>query len=288
MIADIQFISVRGERPLNEDALIVSEKNGIYGVVDGATSLVPFTDNEGKTGGYIAAHTIRQHFESLPGPADVRAELLVANRRLREEMEKHGIDVARKERLWGAAAAIVSIDRHTVRYAQAGDCMILAVYADGSVRPLTRPQLTHVDARTIAKWEEGRARGLTATEELRAYVYETLKANRQLSNTPDGYGVINGEPEAEHYIEYGAINKIRLKHLILLSDGFYVPGRGPDADDVWRKLAEAILTFGLGEYAAMLERFEAEDPDGRRHARLKKSDDKTGIVITLQPAGTAV
>ncbi|TNJ60495.1 protein phosphatase 2C domain-containing protein [Paenibacillus hemerocallicola] len=281
MLEKLDYVSIKGEQPLNEDALVLNSLAGLFGVLDGATSLTPYVNRNNETGGYIAANLLKAHFERLSGPTDVRGELLEANRKLRAEMAEQGIDVDRKERLWSAAAAVVQIHEHTVSFAQAGDCMLLAVYRDGTVRPLTRPQLSHIDSVTLAKWQEGRERGLETKQQLRAYIYETIKANRERSNTPDGYSVINGEEAASHYVEYGTVNRIRLQHLVMLSDGIYLPGRDSAEPSYWTDLAEAVVSRGLRAYAEELVRFEQEDPDGKRHLRLKKSDDKSGVIVSF-------
>jgi serine/threonine protein phosphatase PrpC len=285
MPEQLDYVSVKGEQALNEDALVLNRKAGLFGVLDGATSLTPYVNRNNETGGYIAANLLKAHLERLTEPADVRAELLEANRGLRAAMAEAGIDVSLKERLWSAAACVVQLHEQTVSFAQAGDCMILAIYQDGTVRPLTRPQLSHIDSLTLAKWREGREKGLQTKQQLRAYTYETIKSNRDRSNAPDGYSVLNGDEAASHYIEFGTINRIRLRRLVLLSDGFYLPGRDSAEPTYWTDLAETISSGGMRQYAERLTRFEEEDPHGTKHLRLKKSDDKSGIMVSFHGPG---
>ena len=46
-----------------------------------------------------------------------------------------------------------------MEFIQTGDCMILAVYQDGEVRPLTWRQVAHLESPAIARWEEGVSKG---------------------------------------------------------------------------------------------------------------------------------
>jgi hypothetical protein len=103
----ITTITVKGSSLCNEDALILNDAKQIFGVIDGATSLVPFSTAKGETGGLLAARVIASHLnkESLAapdGPEQLLALLSEANDSLREEMRGQGISLDRKEELWSA------------------------------------------------------------------------------------------------------------------------------------------------------------------------------------------
>lgn len=152
-------ISVKGSSPLNEDSLALNPSLNMYGVIDGATSLVPFKGENGETGGYYAARILSDFLQGMPCPANTEwsptEALLQANQKLREEMIKHGIQADRKEELWGACAILIRVDDDFIEYAHAGDCMLIAQYEDGSFRSVTHDQLAHIDNKTRALWAEG-------------------------------------------------------------------------------------------------------------------------------------
>ena len=52
----------QGVGRLNEDAVVINDRLGIYGVLDGSTSLVPFESNDGKTGGFLASRFVKEQY----------------------------------------------------------------------------------------------------------------------------------------------------------------------------------------------------------------------------------
>ncbi|WP_201713141.1 protein phosphatase 2C domain-containing protein [Rossellomorea arthrocnemi] len=277
----LHHITIKGDGPLNEDALIFNEQQSLFGVADGVSSLVPFTSKENLTGGYIASHTVKDALECLEKEDQTLVQTLSnINDRLHSKMNEYGINHNRKEQLWGTALAVVRILDHGIEFIQTGDCMILAVYESGEVRPLTRLQVDHLEETAIEMWRECIRRGYRKKNEIMPYVKEQLIANRQLSNRENGYGVLNGEPEARDYFEYGKINKVGLTQLILLTDGLFLPSESiPEGESYWEFTACSILEKGIGKYAADLIDLEESDPECITYPRFKKSDDKAGIVI---------
>ncbi|WJH35915.1 protein phosphatase 2C domain-containing protein [Paenibacillus sp. CC-CFT747] len=238
----IDKISLQGSNPWNEDALVVNESLQLYGVLDGATSLLPYRGAGGETGGYLASRLAADYWnglppaEAVPGGFSLREAVLAANARLRARMDECGIDVTRKDQLWSTGLVLVRILPGGIEYAQAGDCMLAAVYADGSVRVVTRDHVEHLDRVSKAKWREGLARGLASKAELWEYVRPVITANRMKVNTPEGYSVMNGEPELAETLEYGRINRIGLTALLLVTDGLFPPaaeGRSPGVSRSW-------------------------------------------------------
>ncbi|WP_424768722.1 PP2C family serine/threonine-protein phosphatase [Paenibacillus sp. sgz302251] len=281
----ITKLTMKGSSLWNEDALVEQPSHALYGVIDGATSLVPFTGEGGATGGHYAARIIA---DSLYGISSSGGEhwtpaeaLLQANRKLREEMAKYGIQVDRKEEVWGACAVLIRIGEDFIEYAQAGDCMLAAVYEDGSIRTVTHDQLAHIDNRTKALWAEGIESGLRTSEELWAYVKPQIISGRYSANTAQGYAVLNGDPELSRYIEYGRMNRIQLKALLLMSDGLYSPTAASLPQANAEEVARGVLDKGLEGYIRELTELEEGDPQCIQYPRVKKSDDKTAIWITF-------
>lgn len=282
----MERISIKGSNEWNEDELIVNDSLALYGVVDGSTSLIPYRGENGETGGKLASRLIRQYMESLGDDqrAVVRLNeaVLEANRRLREEMVSSGIDISDKRQLWTAALAAIRIHDRYIEYVQAGDCMLIAVYKDGTVRVVTHDSVAHIDRETKQLWQEGIQGGMTTREELREYVIPTIQRNRLKLNTLEGYSVVSGEPELEDLLEYGRISRIQLQGLLLITDGLFLPKEKGESASDFHELTERIMREGLAAYADWLISLEEEDADGRKYPRFKKSDDKTGIWIQLE------
>lgn len=278
----VDSVTCKGVRELNEDSLIMNDEILLYGVADGASSLVPFKNKENLTGGYIASNKVRTYFENLRNHNDLCHDIRTINDRIQANMKEYAIDISRKELLWGTALAIVKVSETGVDFIQTGDCMILAIYQDGGVRPLTRLQTGQLENVALNRWKELIYKGVNTQEDLMKDVKDILISIRKKSNTANGYGVLNGENHAIEYSEYGKINKIGLKHLILITDGLFLPlEEVPEDKSYWDFVADSILDRGIRQYANDLIELEETDPECIRFPRFKKSDDKSGLLITL-------
>jgi serine/threonine protein phosphatase PrpC len=278
----VEYKTYKGSGTLNEDALIINYDYLIYGVADGVSSLVPFKSNDNLTGGYIASHEVKSYFESLNNYKSLNNGLAKINHTLRKKMSEYKIDILRKEQLWGTALAIVKITDNGVEYIQTGDCMIIAVYNNDEIRLLTRLQVSHLENIALKKWEESIQKGLKTRVELRSQVNDILISNRYKSNSKDGYGVLNGEQNALDFVEFGSINKVGLKHLIMLTDGMLLPkGVIPKGTNYWNYVVVSIINKGIDHYTKELLDLEEADPECIKYPRFKKSDDKAGVVINF-------
>lgn len=270
----------------NEDSLIVNDTIQLYGVIDGATSLEPYRGLDGETGGYLAAQLIAKAIialsqDKIGQKLSPQCMLMQANQQLRDEMIATGVDVTRKEQLWSACALLVRVNDTQVEFAHAGDCMLVAMYEDGTTRLVTRDQLEVVDRPTRQLWAEGVASGLTSREELWQFVKPQIHAGRALMNTVNGYSVLNGEPELADHMEYGRISRAQLTSLFLFSDGLIDPQREHSLDEDLKQIVFRVKSMGLENYIHWLIQIEEADPDCLQFPRVKKSDDKTAIYLEL-------
>jgi serine/threonine protein phosphatase PrpC len=288
----ISTISIRGSGEWNEDALIVRERDGLFGVVDGATSLVPFRTPAGETGGVLAARITAETVMGMAlgedaGAAALADMLAEANRRLAERMAAFGIDPSRKEALWSAGALLVRVRPDAVDFAQAGDCMLVAGYRDGSYRVLTRDQLAAADRATLRKWAEAVASGIRERERLWQAVLPVIEAGRRKANAahPEGYALLNGDPAFARHIESGTINRLGLSSLLLMTDGLYVPKADPAEAFDAAETARLVGRMGLEAYAEWLAELERSDAACVKYPRVKPSDDKTAVLLKF-PDGT--
>jgi len=279
----IECISIAGSGSMNEDAYVINQEQQVFAVIDGVSSLKGYTRQEasGLTTGARAAELVKRKLEALGGDTPLPACLTAANQSLREEMLLEEVDLEKKEALWGAAAAVVRVHGEYIEFAQTGDCMIFAVYSHDRVRPLTHPQVQHLEDRAFVKWEEGISRGLATREELMDTCREIIVANRYLANSPGGYGVLNGDPACQRYLEYGRINRTDVKALVLLTDGLFMLRPRHHAEPGWEETVLPIVHKGLQRYTDELLALENSDPECIRYPRFKKSDDKTGVFVQL-------
>jgi len=252
-----------------EDAFVVNEAANLFGVFDGVTPLIPFSNEEGRNGACIASRTFRDFFDTMDPTLSLKDAIATANRNLREAMLKHGVDMQDKAHLWATCAAVVRIEPDgAMSFAQLGDCMILVERKDGTFDVLTRDTVQGIHERAKRKRERDRSRGIQLPEESDFDSEEHRRIyNRTMANTPDGYSVANGTPEAEHYIDTGRVSLESVRSILLISDGMFLPGESlPET-------FQQIRAKGLENYAIDLEETE-------RRGDLA-SDDKTGIWICL-------
>ncbi|MBO9600788.1 MAG: protein phosphatase 2C domain-containing protein [Cohnella sp.] len=275
----VEHLSIQGCNEWNEDAYMVNHDRRIYGVLDGATSEASAPGVE--TGGYIASHSVQRYFDELGGDADglpLREHVLRANERIRAMMRERGMDVEEKRTLWATALAVIRIGEYQVEYAQTGDCMIVAVYNDGTVRTVTHDQVDHLGEKTREQWEQSLAEGLTP-QRARERAFRVIGQNRLLANTPEGYGILNGDPMLERYVEHGMLNRIQLKTLFLFTDGLFLPRKAGRQASPMSEMVALIEEKGLQGYAEWLVGNERDESRQNINTRLKAADDKTAIRI---------
>lgn len=272
---------IKGSRELNEDALVVNNDNKVYGVIDGATSVTPYKNSQGETGGSIAANLLASYLHDVDHNSSLENCVLAANKALNKLMLESGVDTNKKTDLWSAAFVVVRISETKLEYVQTADCMLLVKYKDGVIRSLTHDQVSRFDAITLKKLLEGKQIGIHDQNELFQYVLQTIRENRNMANTLDGYSVLNGDQNLVDFIEKGIINLAGVERIYMISDGLLYPSTDIYEKNDWKDLVSKIDIMGLLNYAKEIIGIEESDSLCNKYPRLKKSDDKTGIVIDL-------
>ncbi|CAG7634531.1 protein phosphatase 2C domain-containing protein [Paenibacillus allorhizosphaerae] len=251
-----------------EDAYVVNERAGVFGVFDGVTPMDDYKDDEGHNGAFIASNLFREHFARLSGPCDAAAELVEANRRLRERMHSSQLDMTQRHLLWSTCAVVAVVHNNKASYAHVGDCMIIALDNRGNTTVLTKDYVDGVLARAEAKRTLDRKQGVFVPEE--AYFQEQAHQQayqRWMANTPEGYAVANGMEEMGQYIQIGTVETAELQSLLLISDGMVYPeGRHEE-------VIHKVLEIGLEAYMLEME-------DWERSHRVRP-DDKTAILLSF-------
>ena len=128
----VQKIYNKGSGEISEDEILI--EGNVFGVFDGMSSLVGFKNKEGKTGGKLAAEIVKQVFAVNNRPLKELA--VIANQKIRDEMDRERIDLQRKTALWSTMAAVVRIGRKKADFFQIGDSLIVAIYSDGGYKLL--------------------------------------------------------------------------------------------------------------------------------------------------------
>ena len=249
-----------------EDAFVVNERAGVFGVFDGVTPMDDYQDAEGHNGAFIASNLFREHFARLSAPCDASQALVQANRRLRERMRCSPIDMTQRHLLWSTCAVVVVVHDGKASYAHVGDCMIIALDKEGHTTVLTKDFVDGVSARAEAKRALDRKLGVFVPEEdyFREPVHQQAY-QRWMANTPEGYSVANGMEEMGAYIQSGIVDTTQLQALLLISDGMVYPG-GRHEDVI-----HAVREIGMEAYMLEME-------DWERSNRVRP-DDKTAILL---------
>ncbi|MCC3372917.1 GNAT family N-acetyltransferase [Cohnella sp. REN36] len=263
----------------NEDAVVVNPDANVFAVIDGVSAVVPYTDDEGRSGGCIAARLLADELSAADPELDLRAAVLRANASLLARMEEAGVDVAAKWKRWGAVFAAVKWGLTRVEYVQAGDCMLLARYADGDVRVLTRNQVADFDRQSLGAKRQLSQSGKLSAEEIAGRMKPVFKHNRDKANAPDGYGVMNGDPALADAMEYGSLSKERITRIYAVTDGMFHLIEYDDDPRKWEKLADRLDAIGIAAYMEELREREQRDASCEQYPRHKTSDDKSAVIV---------
>lgn len=266
----IDTLLAQGSGRVNEDAQLVAE--GLYGVFDGATSLVGST-YEGVTGGLLAATTAVEIFEQNDGPL---AELAAAaNGAIRRKMEAVGVDLGRKEELWSTSLAVVRCREGRLEWCQTGDCRIQLIHEDGSSTQLAEPP-DH-DAETLQLWQQIAP---VSREPIHVALADQILAVRRRMNID--YGVLNGEPEALDFLRCGSVSLAGVSAILLYTDGLHVPDPATGHSHNPRLLSSLFADGGLKAVHSHIRALQEHDPHCRRYPRFKTSDDISAIALYPQ------
>jgi len=277
----VTAVTKAGGTGINEDAFVANAAAAVYGVVDGVSAMEKRMWEGNRTAGEMAAKMLAEMMEAGTPDLDLKETVMRANAALRARMEAEGVDLENKAMLWGAVFAIFRVRERTIEYVQSGDCMLFARYGDGSVRALTRNRVAALDLVTLNLKRELAERGGLDAEEIGARLRRQSMANRERANRPDGYSVMNGDPELAFEMEHGTISRSDIRRLYAVTDGMFHFIENSDDPLKWDRLVDELDELGLERYIGKLVEEENLDPDCAKHPRHKKSDDKTAVVVEL-------
>ncbi len=267
----IDHLIDQGVGKMNEDAIFLGERR--FGVFDGASSLDGYTDEQGRTGGFLAANIAQATFAT--SAAGIVETALEANRRIAEAMAANGIAVARKENTWCSTMAVVELDpdQGKFEWVQLADSLILVIRKDRTHTVLIEDDFHH-DRRLMVRWKEMADAGV---EDIRSRLQDDLIELRRAANV--NYGVLNGDPDAGKFLRTGSGSLQDVAYILIFSDGMIPPKQDPLATDNFSTLVEIFLKGGLSDVRDHIRAIENSDPGCRKYPRYKKSDDIAAIAL---------
>lgn len=277
----LNTILEKGTAQQNEDYLIIEDN--IFGVFDGATSLDRKSFENERTGGMIASHTAGKVFRRNHYPLPRLASQ--ANDEIMQQMVAHGVDVSTKENLWSTSAAVVRLKQDSLEWVQTGDAVILLIYEDESYKVLVDRE--DQDHETLSLWQR-----LTSTqkedqthsqklEQINSAMACQIRKVRLGMNVT--YGVLNGEKEAEKFLNQGEEPLERVSHVLLFTDGLTIPSTELTSKKDFTPLVDTYLNMGLDGLKMMIRQKEEHDPHCLSFPRFKCHDDIAAIAVSFEP-----
>jgi len=265
----VDFIFDEGSS--KEDSYLI--KDNIFGVFDGFNSLDRFVDKNGKTGGLIAATIARDEFSK--NNKDLRMLAIEANQKIKERMFDLNVNMSDKSCLWGTMVAIVRIKDNSFEWIQIGDSLILVIYKDNSFKLLVK-DYDH-DKEVLSVWKELADQ---KTENIRELIDKNyLREHRNKVN--ENYGALTGEEKAISFLKTGKENLENVKHILLFTDGLFIPKEDSLVEDDWDMFVKLFFKGGLENIKNSVRNLQKNDPKCWKYPRYKQYDDITAISISF-------
>ncbi|NCU38159.1 hypothetical protein EOL96_03850 [Candidatus Saccharibacteria bacterium] len=269
-IKSTTHINEIGIRKINEDCVVVDETNKIYGVFDGASSIVPYISADGKTGGYIAASIAVSTF--MNSALSLKATALKANERIEKIQTDADIDLSKSSNRFGTMAAVVKINKNKASLLQIGDSIAIVIDIEGNATvPLG--YFDH-DINEMRKWRQFTDQGV---QNIRELIWDDIVRTREAANV--SYGMLNGDKKLESHIRTITISLDNVATILLLTDGMFLPKTDPDANDNWNDYADCYLKSGLTGLFKLVRDTEDSDPALVKYPRFKLHDDSSAVAI---------
>ena len=266
----VDFVFEQGTGELNEDFYCRNEN--LFGVFDGATSLTSTRFMNNLTGGFLAANLAGRTFQA--NNDDLSNLAGKANRAIREAMKENGVDLRRKSDLWCTSAAVVRLLEDSFEWVQIGDCLVLVIYDDGGFELLT-DDFDH-DLETLNLWK---ACSRNTDEGIFTALAEQIRDIRANQNVT--YGVLNGEEEALSFLNSGCKSLKRVKHILLFTDGLFIPKSDPEKRDDFSLFTALFFEGGLTRIRETIREMERSDAECRQYPRFKPHDDMAAFALTI-------
>lgn len=260
----------KGTGTMNEDFHFTSKN--LFGVFDGATSLCSRVYEKGYTGGFLASTIAGKTFEQNN---DTLENLAVkANAAIKEAMVKRGVSLTDKRASWSTSAAVIRLKDETFEWVQIGDCLVLVIFEDGRHEVLT--ETFDQDLETLLLWKQVAVK--TQKPIGSALKDQILKVRNRKNIT---YGSFSGEKKALSFVQSGTRHLSGVEHILMFTDGLFVPKTDPETRGDFSLLAHLFLKGGLACIRDFIRRLEKTDPGCRKYPRFKPHDDIAAISLSF-------
>ena len=267
----IKNLCDKGYGFINEDSILITAN--LFGVFDGATGLIKYTDSEGKTGGFLAAQIAKDIFEkNIDKPLIISIEEI--SKELRNKMQKAHINLQDTSAAWTTSASAVRISDEYIEYIQLGDSPIIIIYKDETIKSFA----TDHDVETMILWKKLVDDGIKEIRHHNAMEKQLLKIRSESNIT---HGVLNGSPDAMKFVLQGKIPKKDIKTILIFSDGINNPQENPLDPKDFKKIVRLFKSGGLDKIKNYVRQVENSDPQCLKYPRFKQHDDLTAIAINF-------
>ena len=264
------FVYEQGSGEINEDFYCRNEN--LFGVFDGATSLTSARFMNNLTGGFLAATLAGQ---TLNANNDNLVNLVEkASSAVRSAMMENGVDLRNKGDLWCTSAAVVRLFEDYFEWVQIGDSLLMVIYDDGQYE-LLMDDFDH-DLETLNLWK---ACSRNTNDGIFTALSEKILETRANQNVT--YGVLNGEQEALSFLNSGIKSLRGVAHILLFTDGLFIPKSDPENRDDFSRFAELFLEGGLARIRDTVRAMERSDVGCRKYPRFKTHDDIAAFAISF-------
>lgn len=261
----IDYVFERGTS--NEDAYLI--KDNIFGVFDGF-GRDDYRDKNRKSGGLIAAEIARDTF--LQNNKSLSLLAADANKKIKEKFNLLNF----KDNPWSVVWAVVRVNKDYFEWAQLADSLILVIYKNKSFKLLIDDY--DLDGRLLPLWKE-------LADKKEKNILEIFKARNVFKKFRDEenktFGILNGQKEALSFIKSGKENLNNIEHILLFTDGIFLPKEDPKKEDDWNLFVELFLEGGLKKIKDYVRNIEKDDPYCWKYPRFKQHDDITAISISF-------
>lgn len=279
-----------GQKP-NEDAfsIVASPDKLTVAVFDGTSSLKQIPSLGDTTGARFASHFVKEQLDSgIPQQYPKEIIRTLNKKLLGRTLQFDEASPEDTHTLPATTATIVQIipAENTVYLSHLGDSYCVVFYKDGHSEVVTNNQNANFDNGIFEQMKEvSKEKGLTIRQarEDERIKQALLDMFQYANNRPDGNGrgILNGEANAEQYIQDTSIPLDAIKAILIASDGLLPPSFSEQDNEDREKAFEILSTMRMEEMIRLKQEVEDQDPD-REHIRYKHSDDATGIFIRIK------
>lgn len=267
----VDYVWEQGSSLIGEDVVLLTDN--IFGVFDGASSLEGGLYSDGTSGGFLAARQAAEVFKLNRGSLFNLAKK--ANQVICDHMAVFDVDLKKRSNLWSTSMAVVRVEDGCFEWCQTGDCLILVIQRDGSIRMLVDDPMQ--DEETFAEW---RKLNPSPDENIFDLLKHKIVQVREKMNVE--YGSLNGEESALDFIKHGRESLDQVADIILYTDGLALPSlKNEDSNEDVERFVSLYRRGGISHILEHVRSLQRKDATCRLYPRFKVHDDAAAIAIAF-------